>query len=110
MYKPGFQYCPQHVQGQIFKSCCFFPNYVKIHAKDGSNQQKQEDESSSEVASKMHNPWFANHVCGLSGPQLRKVQLVSPQHRKIASDLSLAPHRLITQTVFIREKCPAGCL
>jgi hypothetical protein len=88
----------------------FFPNYVKIHAKDGSNQQKQEDESSSEVASKMHNPWFANHVCGLSGPQLRKVQLVSPQHRKIASDLSLAPHRLITQTVFIREKCPAGCL
>jgi hypothetical protein len=39
----------------------------------------------------MHNPWFANHVYGLSGAQLRKVQLVSPQHRKIASDLSHVP-------------------
>ena len=41
--------------------------YVQFHAKDGSNQQDQEDESSSEVASEMRNPWFASHVSGLSG-------------------------------------------
>ena len=41
--------------------------YVQFHAKDGSNQQEQEDESSSEVVSEMRNPWFASHVSGLSG-------------------------------------------
>jgi hypothetical protein len=47
----------------------FRSKYGKFHAKDGPNQQKQEDES---VLSNVHNPWFANHVSGVSGAQLRK--------------------------------------
>lgn len=45
----------------------------------------------SEVVSEIHNPWFANHVCRLSGAQLRKAQLLSPQHEKNVGDLSLVP-------------------
>ena len=56
----------------------------------------------------MPNPWFANQVYGLSGAQLRKTQLVSPQHQKIATDLLhvLSDH---TKHVNLRKNA-AGCL
>ena len=78
MYKPRFQYCFKHLRDQTPNHAVFLlfqlfrSKNVKFHAKDGSNQKRQKDESSSEAASEMHNPWLANHVYGLSGAQLQK--------------------------------------